>query len=370
MTTSDQRTTPSEDPILTELLRKPWSREVLGQPAGGFVARVPELEGCFVGADTAEEALDLLEGALEAWLALALKKGTPIPEPRLDIEEPFSGRFSVRVPRSLHRQLVQRAEQEQSSLNQYVVTLLASGLVPAHAIAADPDRDAREPITADAVRSDPRSVPALKGIASFLRQRGDASLACLVYAFAASRIANFESREEASRELAMAGALARREGRNRLAVALLQESLRIDGTNLRANSSLGQLLYREGRYAEAISHLEEAAGVDNYARTYLGWSKILLGLDREDNSLRKEGLSDLTDALRRWSYQNVNKTERQSWLHQLQRLSQLGDSYRQEVEQLRNFANTNARWGPIDLLDGESIDVTVADPIDEPNSTL
>ncbi len=359
---------------MTELLQKPWSREILGQPGGGFVARIPELEGCFVGADAAEEALDLLEGALEAWLALALDQGTPIPEPRLDIEGPFSGRFSVRVPRSLHRQLVQRAAQEQTSLNQYVVTLLASGLASVGHNALAPDHDAREPITADAVRSDQRSVPALKGIASFLRQRGDVSLACLVYAFAASRIAAFESREDASRELAMAGALARRENRSRLAVALLQESLKLDGTNLRANSALGQLLYREGRYVEAIPHLEEASGVDNYARTYLGWSKVLLGLDRGDEALRKGGLSDLTDALRKWSYQNASKNERQSWLRHLQRLSQLGDNYRQEVEQLRAFANTNARWGPIGPLDKENIDLSDSDSdsdlIDEPNSAL
>jgi len=39
-------------------------------------------------------------------------------------EEAFSGKFSVRLPKSLHRDLVTRAEQEGVSLNQYITAAL------------------------------------------------------------------------------------------------------------------------------------------------------------------------------------------------------------------------------------------------------
>jgi tetratricopeptide (TPR) repeat protein len=134
-----------------------------------------------------------------------------------------------------------------------------------------------------------------------------------------------------------------------LAATLWQESLRLDGTNLRANSSLGQLLYHEGRYLEAIDYLEHAASVDNYARSYLGWSRIMLALDRNDTDLQRTGLKDLTEALRRWAYQNSDGQEKQSWFRHVRRLSQLGESFQREADQLVAFANSNSRWGSVDV---------------------
>jgi hypothetical protein len=40
----------------------------------------------------------------------------------------YSGRFVVRIPKSLHRQLAETAASESVSLNQLVLTLLAGGL--------------------------------------------------------------------------------------------------------------------------------------------------------------------------------------------------------------------------------------------------
>jgi len=47
----------------------------------------------------------------------------PVPEPQAD--EEYSGRFMVRVPRSLHRQLVQTADRQGVSLNAYCMAVLA-----------------------------------------------------------------------------------------------------------------------------------------------------------------------------------------------------------------------------------------------------
>ncbi len=73
--------------------------------------------------DTPEEAATMIQEAIELWLEVALEEGAPIPEPRP--ESDYSGKFVVRVPRSLHRELVETAEQEGVSLNQYINVALA-----------------------------------------------------------------------------------------------------------------------------------------------------------------------------------------------------------------------------------------------------
>ncbi len=65
----------------------------------------------------------MIHEAMELWLEVSLEDGLPIPEPR-NLDD-FSGKFVVRVPRSLHRALVESAEQEGVSLNQYVNVALA-----------------------------------------------------------------------------------------------------------------------------------------------------------------------------------------------------------------------------------------------------
>ena len=73
--------------------------------------------------DSPEEAADLVLDALSGWLEIALEDGRPIPEPQAS--EAYSGRFVVRVPRTLHQQLVEAAEQEGVSLNQFINVALA-----------------------------------------------------------------------------------------------------------------------------------------------------------------------------------------------------------------------------------------------------
>lgn len=92
------------------------------EDAGWFV-RVKELRGCMSEGDTANEALDAIQEAMELWLEVALDEGIPIPEPR--VEEDYSGKFVVRVPRSLHRELVDEATRQGTSLNQHVNVALA-----------------------------------------------------------------------------------------------------------------------------------------------------------------------------------------------------------------------------------------------------
>ncbi|MNH44296.1 HicB family protein [compost metagenome] len=51
-----------------------------------------------------------------------LEYGDPISEP---VDHKYSGKFNVRVPKTLRKQLAQEAEEEGVSLNQYVVYKLS-----------------------------------------------------------------------------------------------------------------------------------------------------------------------------------------------------------------------------------------------------
>jgi len=95
-------------------------------PDGGCVAEIEELPGCMTQAETLDEAFKAIEDARQVWIKGTYEMGQDIPLPR-DMEE-HSGKFMVRIPRSLHRNLVRAAKREGVSLNQYVTSLLASGV--------------------------------------------------------------------------------------------------------------------------------------------------------------------------------------------------------------------------------------------------
>ena len=50
---------------------------------GGFLATVPELDGCMSDGETRAEALWNVEDAIATWLYCARKMGRAIPEPQL-----------------------------------------------------------------------------------------------------------------------------------------------------------------------------------------------------------------------------------------------------------------------------------------------
>lgn len=92
----------------------------------GFVAAVEELPGCWSQGESIEEAAGRVREAMADWLIVALESDVPIPEP---IEpDAYSGRFLLRLPKSLHAELARQAERESVSLNQYVATSLAGAV--------------------------------------------------------------------------------------------------------------------------------------------------------------------------------------------------------------------------------------------------
>ena len=109
-------------PTLGELLAREYPFNVLADPDGGYVVVFPDLPGCMTQAETLEEIPVMADEARRLWLEVAYEDGAKIPAPTY-IEE-YSGKFIVRLPRSLHRELAEEAKRDGISLNSYVVTLL------------------------------------------------------------------------------------------------------------------------------------------------------------------------------------------------------------------------------------------------------
>ena len=88
-----------------------------------FYAKVLELDGCQSTGETFEEAYESLKEAMEGWIEAKLEGGFEIPMP-VGYDD-FSGKFIVRIPKSLHYKLSVEAEQEGVSLNQYALYKLS-----------------------------------------------------------------------------------------------------------------------------------------------------------------------------------------------------------------------------------------------------
>jgi antitoxin HicB len=131
-------------------LNLPYTIELQRDPEEGWFVCVKELRGCMSQGDTAEEAIDMIQEAMALWLEVALEDGLPIPEPRL--EEDYSGKFVVRVPRSLHRELVENASRQGVSLNHYINVALARATGQTAALSPAPAEEPGWPGLKTAVR--------------------------------------------------------------------------------------------------------------------------------------------------------------------------------------------------------------------------
>lgn len=127
---------------------KPYRVELTPAEEGGWFVRLPDLPYCMSQGETVEEAMMMIHDAQQAWLTAALQDGRPIPEPREPSyaeaeDEEYSGRFNIRLPRSLHRQLALAAEAEGVSLNLFAATILARAVGHANPQERKPGRPRR-----------------------------------------------------------------------------------------------------------------------------------------------------------------------------------------------------------------------------------
>lgn len=116
-------------------LSLPYKIEITPIPekeGGGFMATMPEIgKFAIIGdGDTIEEAINNLKEVQKEQFQEWIDEQITIPEPIA--EQNFSGKFMVRVPKSLHRELVSKAKKEGTSLNQFITYLLSSTNVRIH----------------------------------------------------------------------------------------------------------------------------------------------------------------------------------------------------------------------------------------------
>ncbi len=92
-----------------------------------FEARIKELPDVAEYADTYEEAYLLAIDTIETTAEAFLEQGKSMPAPIVEVAD-YSGRVTLRMPKSMHAAYVAWSEAEEISLNQLVVNCLSFSL--------------------------------------------------------------------------------------------------------------------------------------------------------------------------------------------------------------------------------------------------
>lgn len=95
-----------------------------------FMATIPEFPNLTAFGDTDVEAMTEAKEIAEMMIESKQKHGENIPEPK--VRKSYSGQTRLRLPKSLHESLVQEAEHENISLNQYIIYLLTQNFTTEH----------------------------------------------------------------------------------------------------------------------------------------------------------------------------------------------------------------------------------------------
>ncbi|MCI9052901.1 MAG: toxin-antitoxin system HicB family antitoxin [Lachnospiraceae bacterium] len=111
---------------LKDYMKLPYTRmiqEINEEDKHYYYGKILELDGCQSTGETIEELYESLNEAMEGYIEIKLEQGYDIPLPIK--ENDFSGKFVIRLPKSLHQRLALEAQKEGISLNQYALYKLA-----------------------------------------------------------------------------------------------------------------------------------------------------------------------------------------------------------------------------------------------------
>lgn len=269
--------------------------------------------------------------------------------------------LSVRLSEPLAQKLEAMSEERGLPMNTVISDLIAEAAgVPELAPSAGP-RDISAQIALDACRFGPSSVGALKGIAKHLSNQNLTALSAVVYTAAARVIANDPDPEQggnerASSELTTTARLVKSTRNHELSIALLREATALDAKNRVAENLLGQWLVGSAqqdenieKYKEAMSLLVNLVEYDSHAELFYGLAALAIADDNSDKTARSSALENIARALRRWAFGSKDNQERRKWILQIRHLQEQKANHL--VQDLVDFANSNAGWDPISMKD-------------------
>lgn len=109
-----------------DYMKLPYTRlvqEINDESGHYFYGRILELDGCQSTCDTLDGLYENLNEAMEGYIEVKLENNLPVPTP--ENTSNYSGKFVVRIPKSLHQRLAIEAKKEGVSLNQLALYKLA-----------------------------------------------------------------------------------------------------------------------------------------------------------------------------------------------------------------------------------------------------
>ncbi|MEW6064742.1 antitoxin HicB [Desulforamulus profundi] len=96
---------------------------------GGYIVEFQDLQYCVGTGDTVEEAIKDAMIAKEQWIKAAHENGITIPLPSIqEDKDEYSGRVTLRIPKSLHKLVIETAKKEGVSANQFLSHLISMGV--------------------------------------------------------------------------------------------------------------------------------------------------------------------------------------------------------------------------------------------------
>jgi len=96
---------------------------------GGYIVEFQDLQYCVGTGDTVEESIKDAMIAKEQWIKAAHENGITIPLPSIqEDKDEYSGRVTLRIPKSLHRLVIETAKKEGVSANQFLSHLISMGV--------------------------------------------------------------------------------------------------------------------------------------------------------------------------------------------------------------------------------------------------
>ena len=111
---------------LEDYMKLPYTRMVQeknDESGHYFYGYILELDGSQSTGNTLDELYESLNEAMEGYLEIKLENNLPIPIPK--DTDGYSGKFVVRIPKTLHKRLSIEADKEGVSLNQLALYKLS-----------------------------------------------------------------------------------------------------------------------------------------------------------------------------------------------------------------------------------------------------